>query len=49
MTDFEKEVQERISVIEKDKALQDAAHNFMQSSTMPKYSYNFFSLGRPII
>jgi cephalosporin hydroxylase len=49
MTEFEKEVQERISAIEKDKALQDAAHNFMQSSTMPKYSYNFFSLGRPII
>jgi cephalosporin hydroxylase len=49
MTEFEKEVQERISAIEKDKALQDAAHKFMQSSTMPKYSYNFFSLGRPII
>jgi cephalosporin hydroxylase len=49
MTEFEKEVYERISAIEKDKALQDAAHNFMQSSTMPKYSYNFFSFGRPII
>jgi len=49
MTKFEKEVQERISAIEKDKALQDAAHNFMRSSTMPKYSYNFLSLGRPII
>ena len=49
MTEFEKEVRERISVIKKDKALQDAASNFMQSSTMPKYSYNFFSLGRPII
>ena len=49
MTEFEKEVRDRISTIEKDKALQDAAHNFMHSSTMPKYSYNFFSLGRPII
>jgi cephalosporin hydroxylase len=49
MTEFEKEVRERISAVEKNKALQDAAHNFMRSSTVPKYSYNFFSLGRPII
>lgn len=49
MTEFEKEVRSRISSNGRDKALQDAAYSFMRSSTRPKYSYNFSSLGRPVI
>lgn len=46
---FEKEVQERISVIEQNEALKSSAHAFMKASVEPKYSYNFSWLGRPII
>ena len=46
---FEKEVQERISVIEQNEALKSSAHAFMKASVDPKYSYNFSWLGRPII
>ncbi len=46
---FEKEVQERIDAIGRNEALKDSAHAFMKASVDPKYSYNFFWLGRPII
>jgi cephalosporin hydroxylase len=46
---FEKEVQERISVIKQNEALKSSAHAFMKASVDPKYSYNFSWLGRPII
>jgi cephalosporin hydroxylase len=49
MDDFRDEVAERISAIEKDKALCGAGETFMHASTMPKYSYNFEWQGRPII
>lgn len=49
MKNFKEEVEERIAgniVYEK---LRNAAHRFMLESTQPKYPYNFFWLGRPII
>ena len=46
---FEKEVQERISVIEQNEVLKSSAHAFMKASVDSKYSYNFSWLGRPII
>lgn len=46
---FEKEVKERIDAIGKNEALKSCANNFMEASLMPKYSYNFSWLGRPII
>lgn len=46
---FNKEVQERISAIGQDETLKSSAHTFMKASVEPKYSYNFFWLGRPII
>lgn len=49
MSDFDKEVRERIASYESDAALRAAAAAFMQASTQPKYSYNFSWLGRPII
>jgi len=49
VTEFEKEVVGRIAAMRNDRALTDAASAFMHASTMPKYSYNFFWLGRPII
>lgn len=49
MNDFQKEVAARIIAISDDKQLHDTASEFMRSSTIPKYSYNFFWLGRPII
>ena len=49
MTEFRKQMSERIASIKGDSALRDAAQTFMQLSTLPKYSYNFLSLGRPII
>jgi len=49
MNDFQKEVAERITAISVDKQLLDIASEFMRSSTIPKYSYNFFWQGRPII
>ena len=47
MAEFEMEVREFISAIEKDMAQQNAARNFMHSSTIPKYSYNFFLARTP--
>ncbi len=49
MTLFEQEVQERIAANAQDEKLKDSARSFMQRSVAPKYSYNFFWLGRPII
>lgn len=49
MTEFHKEVSERIAAIGSDVLLNKAAAEFMQSSLHPKYSYNFAWLGRPII
>ena len=49
MDDFQKEVIERISAIAGNNALCDASRDFMRSSVMTKYSYNFAWQGRPII
>ncbi|MBN1974465.1 MAG: cephalosporin hydroxylase family protein [Sedimentisphaerales bacterium] len=46
---FRSECNNRISSYEKNSRLKDAAANFMVESTLPKYSYNFTWLGRPII
>lgn len=46
---FDREVAERISANRKDEKLCQAATNFMEASTNPKYCYNFSWLGRPII
>jgi cephalosporin hydroxylase len=49
MTEFEKEVVFRLQENGKNFALQQAGLEFMQMTTLPKYSYNYFWLGRPII
>jgi cephalosporin hydroxylase len=49
MTEFRLEVRERIAANEKNEELCAAASAFMRASTVPKYSYNFFWQGRPII
>ncbi len=49
MTDFDNEVKERIASYADEDAMQEAARTFLQASTMPKYSYNFAWMGRPII
>jgi cephalosporin hydroxylase len=49
MTPFELEVQQRIASNAEDETLKTNAQAFMSASTIPKYSYNFFWLGRPII
>ena len=49
MTDFEKEVIERIQQNQNDADLKQASLDFTRLSTRPQYSYNFFWLGRPII
>lgn len=49
MTEFEKEVSERIAAAPDKKLLCKAASAFMHASTEPKYSYNFHWQGRPII
>jgi cephalosporin hydroxylase len=46
---FKNEVNERITTIANDAKLNSAGQTFMQASTLPKYSYNFSWLGRPII
>lgn len=46
---FEKEVKERIDAIGQNEELKASAHNFLEASLAPKYSYNFSWLGRPII
>ena len=49
MSDFQKEVADRISAIPYNKELCEAASAFMLASTVPKYCYNFAWQGRPII
>jgi cephalosporin hydroxylase len=49
MNSFEQEVNDRISDNWQNKELVDAARAFTNASTVPKYSYNFSWLGRPII
>lgn len=49
MSEFNKEVEQRILANGKDQNLINAAAQFMDLSTTPQYSYNFSSLGRPII
>jgi cephalosporin hydroxylase len=49
MTEFENEVAQRLSETRKQREMCDAAARFIQTSTQPKYSYNFFWQGRPII
>ena len=46
---FEKEVKERVASIGQNEELKSSANHFMKASLMPKYSYNFSWLGRPII
>jgi len=49
MDNFTKEVVERVSANANNTKLADAAHQFTVASTLPKYSYNYSALGRPII
>jgi len=49
MTEFEREVADRIAANGADQPLQAAAHGFMTASIAAKYSYNFSWLGRPVI
>ena len=46
---FKKEVVQRLGDNSKNATLLESAHKFMAASTIPKYSYNFEWLGRPII
>jgi cephalosporin hydroxylase len=49
MNDHAKEVAERIAANSNNPELVKAAHAFTVASTLPKYSYNYSVLGRPII
>ncbi|RCV90913.1 cephalosporin hydroxylase family protein [Billgrantia montanilacus] len=49
MNDFYVEVMARIDVNSKNPKLIEAANQFTLASILPKYSYNFSALGRPII
>lgn len=46
---FQSETRERIASNRRNVALVRSAHRFVSESTLPKYSYNFEWLGRPII
>jgi cephalosporin hydroxylase len=46
---FENEVRDRVQANSRDRDLFSAAEHFMRVSTIPKYSYNFSWLGRPVI
>ena len=49
MTEFEEEVVGRVAANGENAALIKAGEAFTRESTLPKYSYNFFWQGRPII
>lgn len=49
MNDFSKEVADRLAANKCNEPLRAAAAEFVRASTVPKYSYNFSWLGRPII
>lgn len=48
-TAFEIEVESRVGNNSRDQELRKSADAFMSASVIPKYSYNFFWEGRPII
>jgi cephalosporin hydroxylase len=49
MTEFEREVENRVRANADSQELRAAANEFVRVSLEPKYSYNFSWLGRPII
>lgn len=49
MSDFKQEVKERIEAIGANEELKGSASAFMLASLLPKYSYNFSWMSRPII
>lgn len=49
MSAFDEEVAERLAANASNEALIHAAQQFLIASTEPKYSYNFYWQGRPII
>ncbi|HGG64572.1 MAG TPA: cephalosporin hydroxylase [Rhodobacteraceae bacterium] len=49
MTEFEKEVAERLKHTREHTEMCETAAAFLVASTQPQYSYNFFWMGRPII
>ncbi len=49
MNAFKEEVNVRLGDNGQNGELVETAYDFMKSSTVPKYSYNFSWLGRPII
>ena len=49
MNDFNEEKKIRVAETANDKEFMKTAASFMTASTLPKYSYNFNWLGRPII
>ena len=49
MHEFKDEVAQRIQANVRNPELVSSAQSFMLTSTLPKYSYNFTALGRPII
>ena len=49
MNTFDKEIERRTHANSNDNVLKQSAADFMRASTLPKYSYNFKWMGRPII
>lgn len=49
MNNFQEEVEARVNAASFEIELRESATAFMRASTKPKYSYNFFWQGRPII
>jgi cephalosporin hydroxylase/SAM-dependent methyltransferase len=49
MSDFSREVAERVAAVPTNKELQAASKNFLLSTIAARYSYNFAWQGRPII
>ena len=49
MKTFDQEVNDRLDANGQNQPLIEAAHAFTTASTVPKYSYNFSWMGRPII
>jgi len=49
VTDFEDEVVDRIDAMSRNDHLRAQAAEFMQTSALSQYSYNFFWMSRPII
>lgn len=49
MTEFEREVEQRLAAASDNAALGTASAGFLRESIAAKYSYNWFWMGRPII